>query len=167
VVVLATAYGLLYHFTISQLFENKLITKKDNLTNAYLTVIRWTTDHPAISTLLLVLITTIASTISFRKKGRDFAEHLVLNAYYWGLMMLVNIIAFPILYFYRESQAITWYQLGLQAITFYLMYWCYSQFFNQISKIKALGLTFLTFLLSSAILLSVGYFAGWFISIIN
>lgn len=166
VVVLATFYGLLYHYLVSHLSDSKPINSKENILNAYVTVIRWTTDHFAISTLLLIVITTIVSYFIFKKRGYDFAEHLVLNTYICGLILIFSILLFPLIYIFRGTETLKWYGIFVQWMDLCLMYWCYSQFFNKLSRVKCLGLTFLTFFLSSGITVLIGYFAGWFVGII-
>jgi Protein of unknown function (DUF3667) len=165
VVILATLYGLLYHYFINSLFDVKPINAAENVVSAYEKVIRWITDHFAYATLILILNTTIASWLVFKKRGYNFAEHLVLNTFYTGLVLVITLILFPVIYIYHNSGAegLKNYAFITQVLDFVLMYWCYAQFFNTISKIESLALTTLTYLFMSIITLVIGYVAGWII----
>lgn len=166
VVVLATLYGLLYHYFIDNLFDVKPINAEENVISAYEKVIRWNTDHFAYSTLILILTATITSYLMFKKKGYNFAKHLVLNTFYRGLVLVISLLLFPVLYTYYNNgtEGLKNYAFITQILDFVLMYWCYSQFFNKISKIESLGLTLLTYLIMTIINVVIGYVAGWIAS---
>lgn len=166
VVVLATLYGLLYHYFINNLFDVKPINAGENVISAYEKVIRWHTDHFAYSTLILILTTTIASYRVFKKKGYNFAEHLVLNTFYRGLVLVIGLLMFPVFYinYKNGTESLKNYALISQILDFTLMYFCYSQFFNKISKLQSLGLTLLTYLIMTIISVGIGYVAGWIAS---
>jgi hypothetical protein len=163
VVVLATLYGLLYHYLINDLFELTPIDAKENVVSAYEKVIKWIVDHFAVSTLLITVTTTIASYLVFRKKGYNLAEHLVLNTFYRGLILVINLLLFPVLYIYSDTNNLKWYGPLLQIIDIVLMYWCYSQFFKNMPKIEVLLLTLLTYFIALSINVVVGYVASWII----
>lgn len=169
VVVLATLYGLLYHYFINNLFDVKPIHAEENLVSAYEKAITWITDHFAYSVLILILNTTIASSLVFKKKGYNFVELLVLNTFYSGLVLVINMALLPVLYVYHNSgtEGLKSYAFIIQVLNFVLMYWCYSQFFNKMSKIKSLGLTLLTYLITSAINILIGYMIGWIVSFVH
>lgn len=167
VVVLATLYGFFYHYTISHTFESHAISPQENLANAYLLLMKWNLDHFAIFNLLLIAITTISSYFVFRKQGYDFAEHLVLNTYLTGLVLLVTIIGIPYLYYNKGSESLKWFAIIVQVVDFSLMYWCYSQFFQRLSKVKSFALTLLCFLITSMFTLLLGYFVGWIVTVLK
>jgi hypothetical protein len=166
VIILATLYGLLFHFLINNLFDVEQINTKGDVISAYQKVSQWITDHFAYSTLILILTTTISSYLVFKRKGYNFAEHLVLNTFYWGLVLVINFLFFPVLYIYFNNNAERLKSYGYisQIFDFVLMYWCYSQFFNKIPKIERLGLILLTFLILSIINIVMGYVTGWIVS---
>jgi|SRR5579862_252287 len=164
VVMLATIYGLLYHYFIKNLFEVAPISTQENIVSAYEKVIRWNLDHFAYAVLLLIVTTTIASYQVFKKQRYNVAEHLVLNTYYRSLELIIWLLLFPFLYILQRSgyESFRRFAHFFQLLDFALMYWCYAQFFNELSKIKAFGLTALTFLLMSVINMTLGYIAGLF-----
>jgi hypothetical protein len=168
VIVLATLYGLLYHYFIENLFDVDSIGTKENIVDAYQKLVRWMTDHFAYATLLLILNTTIASYLIFRKLGYNFAEHLVLNTFYMSAVLIISLALFAVLYVYQDSgaQALTIYLVTTQLLNFLLMYWCYAQFFNEISHLKSLGLTILTYFFMTAINLFLGYLTGLIVSFV-
>src|SRR5215213_8947870 len=55
VVVLATLYGLLYHYFIKEIFGVHPITTEDNITSAFEKMINWNIDHFAYTSLVLIL----------------------------------------------------------------------------------------------------------------
>jgi hypothetical protein len=167
-IILATVYGLLYHYFIHNLFNVNPIGTKETIVGAYEKLVRWMTDHFAYATLILVLNTTIASYLVFRRQGYNFAEHLVLNTFYRSAVLVIILALFPLLYVYQErgSQGLTIYLVTSQLLDFLFMYWCYAQFFNKISKLKSLGLTILTYFFMSAINLVLGYLIGWIVSLV-
>jgi hypothetical protein len=85
VIVLATLYGLLYHYFIHDLFDVKHITTEENVASASVNVFQWITDHFAYVSLFVIVNATIASYLVFKKQGYNVAEHLVLNTFLYGV----------------------------------------------------------------------------------
>ena len=169
VVILATLYGLLYHYFINNLFDVEPIRTRENIVSAYEKVIQWNLDHLAYTVLLLIMTTTIASYQVFKKQGYNIAEHLVLNTYYRSLELIISLLLFPFLYILQRSgkESFKTFAHFIQLLDFVLMYWCYVQFFDKLPKIKVFGLTALTFSFMSVINMTLGYIAGLFTSIIG
>jgi hypothetical protein len=164
VVVVATLYGLLYHYLIDNILDIEPITVGgDNVVSAYEKVISWLTDHFAYASLILIVISSVVSYQVFKKQKHNFAEHLVLNTYYMGLALVINLILLPVLYILHknDSQYAMTYALITQHLSFFLMYWCYAQFFNQLSMIQSFGRTILSYLFVSIIILILGTVGGW------
>ena len=162
VIVLATLYGLLYHYFIGNLFDVEPTDAGKNVIGIYEKFIRWLTDHFAYAALIVILSTTISSYLVFKKQGYNLVEHLVLNTYYMGLILVIALILLPVLYLSQKSgpESSMSYTLISQLLYFGLMYWCYAQFFNKLTKVKSFGLTALTYLLMSMIAMTIGYVAG-------
>ena len=121
------------------------------------------------SVLILIVSTTIASYRVFKKQGYNLAEHLVLNIYYRGLELVIALLLFPVLYILYKSgiESLKSYAHLFQLLDFVLMYWCYAQFFDKLTKIQALGLTVLTYSFMSVINMTIGYVAGWIASVVS
>ncbi|HVM89910.1 MAG TPA: DUF3667 domain-containing protein [Puia sp.] len=162
VVILATVYGLLYHYFIGNIFNVKPTQTGDGLLSAYEKVIHWTTNHFAYATLLLTITTTIASYLVFWRQGYHFAEHFVLNAYYRGLVLVIVLLFLPVFYLlYKEGKEwLTIYAAILQIIDFVLMYWCYTQFFNKLTWFQSFVLTLLAYSFTLMINLFIAFASG-------
>jgi Protein of unknown function (DUF3667) len=162
VVILATFYGLLSHYFITISFDSVPIHERKDIIGAYEAVSRWSLSHLAYSTLILILSTTVASWLVFKKQGYNLVEHLVLNTFYRGLTLVIALLLFPVLYFLQKGGGASLQAYGLifQFLDIIVMYWCYCQFFNKLTKLKSLGLTLLTYLFMAMINMVIGYFAG-------
>lgn len=162
VIILATIYGLLYHLLIPNSFDVKNIHPSQNILGIYEKVINWSLAHFAYATLIMIVSTTVASYRFFKKQGYNIAEHLVLNTYYRGLVLVISLLLFPVLYIFhsRDSERLKIYVPMFQMIDFVLMYWCYMQFFNKLTKVKSLGLTLLVYIFMAAINMMIAIIAG-------
>ncbi len=159
VVVLATFYGILFHFFINSISEVKLETTAENTLSVYENLNRWYLDHFAYISLILTLIATVTSFYIFKKQGYNFVEHLILNAFYVSLILVVMLLIFPLLYFFVASEQLNLmsYLLAIQNIDFILMCWCYIQFFNKIPKLKTFSLTALAYFLMWTVIAVIAY----------
>jgi hypothetical protein len=162
VIILATLYGLLYHYLIGNIFEVEPTHAPQDVLSVYEKVILWSTDHFAYATLILIISTTIASYLVFKRQGYNLAEHFVLNTYYRGLVLVIALLLFTVFYvLYKGGKEwLRVYAPVSQAIDFILMYWCYTQFFNKLTKIQSLGLTLLAYLFMSALNMIIAFLAG-------
>jgi len=162
VIVLATFYGLLWHYLIFDRLHTSLIEPRDDITRAYGKIVTWMTEHFAVDGLILIITSTLVSYVIFKKRKYNLAEHLVLNTYLMGLFLIVSLLVFPIVYIFRDALT---FQYGIvqQGFLLVLMCWCYTQFFNDTSKAKIIGLTFIAFLVISVLNLAIVYFAGWIV----
>jgi len=167
VVVLATLYGLLYHYFIYKLFEVKHINAEKNVMSASGKVLQWITDNFAYSTLIIIVSAAVASSQVFKKQKYNFAEHLVLNTFYVALVLVISLITLPILYAYRNTEPIKWYPLVTSVINFLLMYWCYAHCFNKMPKIKYIGFILLTYSLMSLLNILTVYVLGWIVGAVQ
>jgi len=80
-----------------------------------------------------------------------------------GLFSIVSLLVFPIVYILGIAVTLQ-YGIVQQGFLLVLMCWCYSQFFNNTSKAKTIGLTFIAFLVISVLNLAIGYFAAWIVT---
>lgn len=162
VVILATFYGLLSHYFINISFLSDPIYKTKDLLGAYEVISRWSLSHLAYSTLILILTTTAASYLVFKKQRYNVVEHLVLNTFYRGLTLVIALMLFPVLYFLQKSggESLRVYGIVFQFLDILLMYRCYCQFFNKLTKMQSLGLTLLTYVCMAIINMGIGYLAG-------
>lgn len=162
-IVLATFYGLLWHYLIFDRLHASLIDPRNDITRASGKIITWITEHFAFYGLILIITSTMVSYVIFKKRKYNLAEHLVLNTYLMGLFLIVSLLVFPIVYIFGNALTLQ-YGIVQQGFLLVLMCWCYSQFFNNTSKAKVIGLTFIAFLVISVLNLAIGYFAGWIVA---
>jgi len=162
VIVLATFYGLLYHYLIFSHIDVTLIDPQDDITGASGKIITWMTEHFAFDGLVLIITSTLVSYVIFKKRKYNLAEHLVLNTYLMGLFLIVSILVFPIVYIFGNALTLQ-YGIVQQGFLLVLMCWCYAQFFDKTSKGKVIGLTVIAFLVISLVNIAIGYFAGWIV----
>jgi hypothetical protein len=162
VVLLATFYGLLSHYLIHIPIESQPINKTNDVVGAYETVSRWSIGHLSYSILILILSTTVASYLVFKRQHYNITEHLVLNTYYRSLTLIIAVILFPVVYLLQKGggEGLRVYGIVFQLVDIILMCWCYSQFFDKLNKLQSLGLTLLTYLIMATINMSIGYLAG-------
>lgn len=159
IVVLATLYGILFHFFINHASDVKLEATTDQIVTVYENLNRWYLNHFAYVSLMLTLIATVTSYYVFKKQGYNLVEHFILNAFYVSLVLVVTLLAFPVLYllFSSEKANLNYYLMFIQQIYFILMCWCYMQFFNKIPKLKAFGFTVLTYFMISIGIVTIAF----------
>jgi hypothetical protein len=143
VVVLATLYGLLYHyFDIS--FEE---LSSDSASDTGIDVAKlneWMGTHYAWSTLLTIPLYTIGTSIAFRKQGYNLVEYFILNTFKASQKMFVHIATFPLLYYLNGTPKMRTLSFFIYLVDVAFIYWTNSQFFNKLSLKKSFLLTLLS-----------------------
>jgi hypothetical protein len=162
VIVLATFYGLVWHYLIFDRLHKSLIEPRDDLTRAGVKIVAWMTEHFAFDGLILIITSTLVSYVIFKKQKYNLIEHLVLNTYLMGLFLIVSLLVFPIVYIFGDPVTLQ-YGIVQQSFLLVLMCWCYTQFFKNTSKARVIGLTLVGFFIISLLNLAIGYFAGWIV----
>lgn len=150
----AAFYAVLYHtFDVnmfSGLSENTLDGKLD-----FKSVSNWITDHFAMVTLLFVPIYSIGSYLSFWKQDYNFYEHFYLNTFLASQRLLIRIATFPLLLVLDGTDNLFIFRDLLILSDIVLMIWCYTQFFNKVSKVKAILLGILSYVIFFGLLLGI------------
>ncbi|MEN2488846.1 DUF3667 domain-containing protein [Flavobacterium sp. B11] len=142
VVVLATLYGLLYHFFHINTFET---AKTSDIDSDYIN--EWFATHFSWVTVGSIPIYTIGTYLVFRKQGYNFVELFVLNTFKAAQRISVQLITMPVLIFLNHTSHIAQYNNVMYVIGIILIFWTNIQFFNKMSKIKAFFLTLLSHLI--------------------
>lgn len=148
IVVLATIYGLAFSNFIAVSLPVEVITVYDNVDNFYIRMLHWIIMHFSYATLILIVTTTFASYIVFKKQGFNFAEHLVLNTFYRGLSLIIAITLLPVQYLSYKNYGIDglkFYAILTQFLDIGMICWCYMQFFDTLKRIKSFSFTLLTY----------------------
>ncbi|WP_428232964.1 DUF3667 domain-containing protein [Flavobacterium sp.] len=142
VVVLATLYGVLYHY-----FKINLLpaTSEDSLN--YPEFNEWISTHFSWITIATIPLFTIGTFICFKKQGYNFVEYFVLNTFKASQKLFSHLLLFPLLIYYNgmiEIQKVTSF---IYAVDIALTFWTNIQFFDKISKTKAFLLSVLSHLI--------------------
>lgn len=156
VIVLATFYGLLYHY-----FHISFVEPSPNSSSETgIDVVKfneWMGTHYAWTTLLLIPLYTIGTSIAFRKQNYNLVEYFILNTFKASQKLFVHIATFPLLYYFNGTHKMKTLSFVIYLIDVAFIYWTNAQFFNNLSMKKSLLLTLLSQLifLSCLILLIV------------
>lgn len=139
VVVLATLYGVLYHYFHINLFSNSEETEFDM--NAFN---EWIATHFSWTTIAAIPFYTIGTYIAFRKQGYNFVEYFVLNTFKASQRIFAQIVMFPILVYSNSTAHLQMFSNLTYVVGMLLIFWTNIQFFNKISKTKVFFLTVLS-----------------------
>lgn len=154
VIVLATLYGLLYHyFHISFVVEST-----PNSSETGIDVVKfneWTGTHYAWATLLTIPLFTIGTSIAFRKQGYNLVEFFILNSFKAAQKLFVHLALFPLLYYFNGTPKMKTLSLIIYLIDVVFIYWTNAQFFNKLSLKKSLLLTLFSQLIFLICLISI------------
>jgi hypothetical protein len=154
VIVLASLYGLLYHY-----FHISFVEPSPNgSSEAGIDVVKlneWMGTHYAWTTLLMIPLFTIGTSIAFRKQGYNLVEYFILNTYKASQKLFVHIALFPLLYYFNGTHKMTALSLTIYLVDVVFIYWTNAQFFNKMSLKKSLLLTLLSQLIFLSCLISI------------
>ncbi|MBZ4035050.1 DUF3667 domain-containing protein [Flavobacterium sp. 17A] len=142
VVVLATLYGVLYHYYHIDTFANTKNTSFD-----YTDFNEWMATHFSWIIVASIPIYTIGTYIVFRKQGYNYFEFFVLNTFKASQRLFVQILTFPILLYLNGTPHIQKFLNATYFIGLILIFWTNIQFFNKLSKTKAFFLSILSHLI--------------------
>lgn len=142
VVVLATLYGVLYHYYHINTFPDAKDGKMD-----YSEFNEWMAMHFSWVTIGTIPLYTIGTYTVFKKQGYNFFEFFVLNTFKASQRLFVQILTFPILLYLNGTPHIHKFSNATYLIGLILIFWTNIQFFNKISKTKAFFLSILSHLI--------------------
>src|SRR4051794_564158 len=163
VVVLATFYGILYHYFIGNLFDLNHKISQEDVIRIIENVSRWLTDHFAYASVILILGATFSTYFIYKKEGYNWAEHFVLNTFFVGLTLVSYLILLPVLFVLKLNggEGLQGYAIFSPFLIFILMFWCYAQFFTRLSIIQKLVRTVLSFILMYFISTTILFAVTW------
>ncbi len=154
VIVLASLYGLLYHYFHISFVE----LSADSPSETGIDTVKfneWMGTHYAWSTLLTIPFYTIGTSIAFRKQGYNIVEYFILNTFKASQKMFVHIATFPLLYYFNGTHSMKTLSFIIYLVDVAFIYWTNAQFFNKMSKKKSFLLTLLSQLIFLSCLISV------------
>jgi hypothetical protein len=147
VIILATIYGLLYHYFHINLMSEINLDSSPNQKMNFEKINDWISTHYAWATLITIPFYAIGTFIAFRKQGYNFIEHLILNSFLAAQRLIIHIATFPLIYTFNGTPFINKATVIILFIDFALMVWGYTQFFNKITKVKSFLLSLLSYLI--------------------
>jgi len=142
VVLLATLYGFLYHYFHINYFEDK----SDEQLN-YENINEWITTHFSWVTIATIPLYTIGTYTVFRNQGYNFVEFFVLNTFKASQRLFVQILTFPLLFYFNNIHHLQQFSFVTYVIGILLIFWTNIQFFNKITKTRAFFLSILSHIL--------------------
>ncbi|MCI9846427.1 DUF3667 domain-containing protein [Flavobacterium pectinovorum] len=137
VVVLATLYGFLFHSFHVDLFGDSSEIDLSGFNE-------WSVTHFSWITIATIPIFTLGTYICFRKQGYNFIEYFVLNSFKASQKLFAHLATFPLLYYFNGTSHYKTITFIIYLIDIILIFWTNIQFFNKISKSKALLLSILS-----------------------
>ncbi|KQC00381.1 DUF3667 domain-containing protein [Pedobacter sp. Hv1] len=152
IILLATIYGFLALYFNASANDAMVLTAQDDHSLMALNKVNdWANAHYTAYTLMILPFLSIGSFLVFKKQQYNFVEHFVLNSFMTGQLLVLQLLCFPLTYYYQGT-AIAIMVTGLiSALGLLVMVWTYVQFFNKISIVKAFLLTILSYILSMII----------------
>jgi len=165
IIILATVYGILYHYSNINSFNNEFLKgfeegfnrstteEKSPLILNFEIINEWIGTHYSWMTLFLLPFYALASFCAFKKIGYNYVEHLILNSFLTAQRLLFRIATLPLLYFYNNTPTSNIISIVTNIIDFALTFWVYMQFFNKYSKTKSFWLSILSYLFFGLFLL--------------
>lgn len=154
VIVLATLYGLLYHY----FHISFVVAPANNSPEAGIDAVKfneWIGTHYAWTTLLTIPLYTIGTSIAFRKQSYNLVEYFILNTFKAAQKLFVHLALFPLLYYFNGTPTMKTLSLVIYLIDVVFIYWTNAQFFNKLSLKKSLLLTLLSQLIFLISLISI------------
>lgn len=135
IIVLAGIYGFLSHY-----FHINILSNKVNVTGSgaevelmrsrIMLVSDWITGHYSVLSFVQIPVFTIATFIAFRKQKYNFMEHLVINTFLGAQKLLIQLLAFPLFYAFKDSDALSSVARITDIIGYLYMYYSFYQLFN-------------------------------------
>lgn len=148
----AAFYGIFYHYFGINLFEGDKIP--GNKINAKM-INDWFSNNFSLETLLLVPLYSIGSYLVFRKQKYNFIEHFYLNTFLGSQRIILRIVTFPLFAVFNGTPQIHIVMDVSIVADVLLLLWSYTQFFNKLTKTKALLLSLLSYAIFFLIMMGV------------
>jgi hypothetical protein len=148
----ATFYGVLYHYFGINLFEGDKIPG-EKITAEMIN--DWVSNNFSLETLLLVPLYSLASYIVFKKQKYNFIEHFYLNIFLGSQRIILRIVTFPLFAVFNGTPQLKIVMDVNIFIDVLLLLWSYTQFFNKLTKVKAILLSLLSYAIFFLIMMGV------------
>lgn len=140
-------YSLIFHFF--HYLPMKEMNRHDEVIFQYIPIYDWYSEHYSLVVLCLIPFYSLSTYLLFRKRGYNYAEHLVLFSYLNGAKIFFRLLIYPILYL---TESIVIYQIAFVASEIYIV-WGLAQFFKTTTWIKVILKTLLSLFLALMVML--------------
>lgn len=148
VFILGTVYGLLTHFLQLEIHAAVVIKSDADKNVLAARINEWIGSHYALITVASIPLQALATFLIFRKQSYNYMEHIVLNAFLSAQRLSWHIPMIPFLYLLKHSGISEIITSGMQVADVALLIgWGYLPFFQNIPKLKAVGLSLLSLML--------------------
>lgn len=117
----------------------------------------WVSGHYALVSLLLVPVFSFGTFVSFRKKGYNFIEHVVLNAFLTSQRLALRIALFPFYNMLNGTNELKPFSGTVNTVIFVLTFWTLVQFFSTTKKLTVFWRTVLSFIISGTLYLILAF----------
>ena len=148
----ATFYGIFYHYFGINLFEGDKIPG-EKITAEMIN--DWLSNNFSLETLLLVPVYSLASYVVFLKQKYNFIEHFYLNTFLGSQRIILRIVTFPLFAIFNGTPQLHIVMDASIVVDVLLLLWGYTQFFNKLTKTKALLLSLLSYAIFFLIIMGV------------
>lgn len=146
VIVLATICSLLSIYFKVDVVDIK-VSDNPNVVETMAIINKWMNAHYVAYTLFTLPFLALSSYIVFRKQGYNLIECFVLNTFVTAQMLIVQLCFFPFSYIYARTAVNSVILALIGLVSYALMTWSYTQFFNRLSKTKVILYTVLSYFL--------------------
>lgn len=127
--LLATLYGLLYHYSHITI-PSVAGEHNDEAARITAQIHEWVGSHYALSTLILMPFYTLGSYLAFKKSGYNYVEHGILNLYLGSIKIVLNFAIFPLFYIYNNTKEMLMVMFISLILDIFLGIYGYYSFFN-------------------------------------
>lgn len=166
VLVLAGAFGLLYHLLHIDMIGS-LQASSERKGMDLVKINEWMGEHYALMELIYVPLFAFASRLAFRKSDYNLIEHIVLNAFLSGQRLLVNLASMPFLYAFNGTAHMRAVSITSSIIGVGLTFWTYGQFFAPRPWWNTAWRTLLTYIILCAEILFASLLVGIVVALLG
>jgi hypothetical protein len=127
----------------------------------------WVSAHYVSYMLLTLPFWTLGSYFAFKKQRYNFVEHFVLNAYIFVQMLVIQLLLFPVTYYYKNTPTQNLITTLSGFLYLIITTWTYCQFFNKISKIKTIVYSLLAYVIMITVISFIAIVVGIAFGVFN
>lgn len=127
----------------------------------------WMQSHYVLYMMLTLPFWTLGSYVSFKQQGYNIVEHFVLNAYIVAQGLVIQFLMLPLTFYYQHRPEQVLFVTISGFLYVIVATWTYVQFFNKLSRVKAICYSLLTYLIMTLSVLILSVIIGFILSKFN